>query len=226
MNFWRRQGKAIVVGGGFLGLVVVGLAFLAASFLADLATKIPPTARPALHPLRLGLVCEDVELRAKDGKKIAGWWMPKGAKGNPPVVVLHGLGAGKAHMIDYILFAQAAGYPVLAIDFRGHGTSEASLTSIGYYESWDVEAAMDFVNWVGAFVFAVGLSYAWALSRESLPVVWKITALVRSVIAVFLIGKVLAGSMPANWLGVAVCDGFVALVQFVVLWRRRIGGGA
>jgi len=150
MNFWRRQGKAIVVGGGFLGLVVVGLAFLAASFLADLATKIPPTARPALHPLRLGLVCEDVELRAKDGKKIAGWWMPKGAKGNPPVVILHGLGAGKAHMIDYILFAQAAGYPVLAIDFRGHGTSEASLTSIGYYESWDVEAAMDFVRKRGA----------------------------------------------------------------------------
>jgi hypothetical protein len=88
------------------------------------------------------------------------------------------------------------------------------------------DAALDFVNWVGAFVFAVGLSYAWALSRESLPVVWKITGLVRSVIAVFLICKVLAGSMPANWLGVAVCDGFVALVQFVVLWRRRIGGGA
>ena len=88
------------------------------------------------------------------------------------------------------------------------------------------EAAMDFVNWVGAFVFAVGLSYAWALSRESLPIVWKITGLVRSVIAVFLIGKVLAGSMPGNWLGVAVCDGFVAVAQFVVLWRRRIGGGA
>ena len=133
MNFWRKQGKAILVGGGFLGLVVVGLAFLAASFLADLATKIPPTARPALHPARLGLFCEDVELRAKDGKKISGWWMPRGQKGNPPVIVLHGLGAGKAHMIDYILFAQAAGYPVLAIDFRGHGMSEASLTSIGYY---------------------------------------------------------------------------------------------
>jgi len=88
------------------------------------------------------------------------------------------------------------------------------------------EAAMDFVNWVGAFVFAVGLSYAWALSRESMSVIWKITGLVRSVIAVFLIGKVLAGSMPANWLGVAVCDGLVAIVQFVVLWRRRIGGGA
>ena len=150
MNFWRKEGKVILVGGGFLGLVVVGLAFLAASFLADLATKIPPTARPALHPARLGLFCEDVELTAKDGKRISGWWMPRGQKGNPPVVVLHGLGAGKAHMIDYILFAQAAGYPVLAIDFRGHGMSEASLTSIGYYESWDVEAAMEFVRKRGA----------------------------------------------------------------------------
>ena len=88
------------------------------------------------------------------------------------------------------------------------------------------EAAMDFVNWVGAFVFAVGLSYAWALSREALPIVWKITGLIRSVIAVFLIAKVLSGSMPANWLGVAFCDGFVAMVQFGALWRRRNGGGA
>jgi len=88
------------------------------------------------------------------------------------------------------------------------------------------EAAMDFVNWVGAFVFAVGLSYALALSRESLPMVWNITGLVRSVVAVFLIGKVLTGSMPVNWLAVALCDGFVAIVQFAVLWRRRIGGGA
>ncbi|MEN9535081.1 MAG: hypothetical protein RLY69_232 [Verrucomicrobiota bacterium] len=87
------------------------------------------------------------------------------------------------------------------------------------------EAAMDFVNWVGAFVFAVGLSYAWALSREDLPIVWKITGLIRSVIAVFLIAKVLSGSMPANWLGVALCDGFFAMVQFGALWRRRNGGG-
>lgn len=86
------------------------------------------------------------------------------------------------------------------------------------------EAATDFVNWIGAFVFAVGLSYAFALSRESLPVVWRITGLVRCVIAVFLICKIAAGSMPINWLGVALCDGFVAFVQFAVLWRRRIGG--
>ena len=150
MGFFKKHGKAILAGMGVLGLVVVGLVLLAASFLADLATKIPPTARPALNPSRLGLVCEEVELRADDGKRISAWWMPQGDKSAPPVVVLHGLGASKAHMIDYILFAQRAKHPVLAIDFRGHGESDPSLTSIGFYESHDALAAMKFVRERGA----------------------------------------------------------------------------
>ncbi|NDB99878.1 MAG: alpha/beta fold hydrolase, partial [Verrucomicrobia bacterium] len=150
MGFWKKHGKAILAGAGVLGLVAAGLVLLAASFLADLATKIPPTARPALNPSRLGLVCEEVELRADDGKRISAWWMPQGDKSAPPVVVLHGLGASKAHMIDYILFAQRAKHPVLAIDFRGHGESDPSLTSIGFYESHDALAAMKFVRERGA----------------------------------------------------------------------------
>ena len=53
-------------------------------------------------------------------------------------------------MIDYILFAQKEGYPVLAIDFRGHGGSEPSMTSIGFYESQDVLAGVKFVQERGA----------------------------------------------------------------------------
>jgi pimeloyl-ACP methyl ester carboxylesterase len=53
-------------------------------------------------------------------------------------------------MIDYILFAQREGNPVLAIDFRGHGDSDPSLTSIGFYESEDVLAGMKFVRERGA----------------------------------------------------------------------------
>jgi len=124
--------------------------WLAAGFLATLATMIPPSARPAMHPTRLGLVCENVELTSEDGKKISAWWLPSGRKGKPPVLVLHGLGASKAHMMDYILFAQREGYPVMAIDFRGHGESEASLTSIGFHESRDVEAGMRYIRGTGS----------------------------------------------------------------------------
>ena len=150
MGFLKKHGKAILVGMGMLGLVVVGLVLLAASFLADLATKIPPTARPSLNPARMGLVCEDVELQTDDGIRLSAWWMPKGKPDRPPVVILHGLGASKAHMIDYILLAQEQGNPTLAIDFRGHGGSDPSLTSIGFYESQDAVSAMKFVRERGA----------------------------------------------------------------------------
>jgi len=150
MGFFKKHGKAILTGVGVLGLVVAGLVLLAASFLADLATKIPPTARPSLNPARIGLVCEDVELKTDDGLRLSAWWMPNGKPDRPPVVVLHGLGASKAHMIDYILFAQQQGNPTLAIDFRGHGDSDPSLTSIGFYESHDAMAAMKFVRSRGA----------------------------------------------------------------------------
>ncbi len=150
MGFFKKHGKAILAVAGLLGLVVVGLVLLAASFLADLATKIPPAARPSLNPARMGLVCEEVEIRSADGVRLAGWWMPNGKPERAPVVILHGLGASKAHMIDYILLAQEQGNPTLAIDFRGHGGSDPSLTSIGFYESRDAEAAMEFVRTRGA----------------------------------------------------------------------------
>jgi len=150
MNFFRRHGRGLFWVTGTLGLVVLGLLGLAASFLANLATTVPPTARPALHPSRMGLECREVEIRSEDGKKISAWWMPTGEKEKPPVLILHGLGASKAHMIDYILFAQKEGYPVMAIDFRGHGASDPSLTSIGFYESQDVVSAIEFLRAEGA----------------------------------------------------------------------------
>ncbi len=159
MGFFKKHGKAILAVAGLLGLVVVGLVLLAASFLADLATKIPPAARPSLNPARMGLVCEEVEIRSADGVRLAGWWMPNGKPERAPVVILHGLGASKAHMIDYILLAQEQGNPTLAIDFRGHGGSDPSLTSIGFYESRDAEAAMEFVRTRGA-----GDSVLWGTS--------------------------------------------------------------
>jgi H+/Cl- antiporter ClcA len=49
-------------------------------------------------------------------------------------------------------------------------------------------AAWVFLQWIGAFVGAVGLSYLFALrSDQERAVVWKITALVRLVIAAFLV---------------------------------------
>ena len=78
--------------------------------------------------------------------------------------------------------------------------------------------ALVFVSWVGAFVAGVGLCYAMALGeRRRGKAVWQITALLRTVVAVFLISRLAAHTLVSAWWVVALTDLVVAVVQMVVL---------
>lgn len=86
---------------------------------------------------------------------------------------------------------------------------------------------LPYQSWIGAFVLSTGLAYAWAIrqpvnerERGAREMVWKMTALVRTVIALFLTAKILTGSLSAGWATVAATDAVVALVQWVALKRR------
>jgi hypothetical protein len=83
-----------------------------------------------------------------------------------------------------------------------------------------------FGSFIGFFVFAVGAVYLLAtrlpLDAANTPrwqTVWAVTALIRSSVAVFLLGEILAGRMEAGWLTVAIVDGALALVQWIGLSR-------
>lgn len=83
--------------------------------------------------------------------------------------------------------------------------------------------AQVFLSWMGAFVFAVGVSYFLALRDETSQqgeIIWKITALVRAVIACFVVTKVVQGSLELLWLSVAATDALVALVQVIGINKR------
>lgn len=86
--------------------------------------------------------------------------------------------------------------------------------------------ALVYLSWIGVFVLAVGLSYGLALGRHrgSGQAVWMFTALVRILVAVFLVIQITMESMALAWLVVAFSDGFVAMVQIVILrkswWRE------
>jgi hypothetical protein len=84
--------------------------------------------------------------------------------------------------------------------------------------------ALIFLSWIGAFVFAVGLSCAygaWLMAfrscLRSLETVWLLTAFVRLSVAVFLFQRILAGSLDAGWLAVGLFDGACVLIQGVGL---------
>ncbi len=79
-----------------------------------------------------------------------------------------------------------------------------------------------FVSFVGVFVLGVGLSYLVMIPgreparRESQ---WLVTALIRGLVALFLLAETASGRMEPAWLTVAAADGALAAVQCAGLRR-------
>lgn len=88
--------------------------------------------------------------------------------------------------------------------------------------------AMVYLSWIGVFVLAVGLSYGLALGkhRGRGEAVWLFTALVRILVAVFIVTQITRKTMAPAWIVVALSDGIVATVQMVILrrnwWREAL----
>jgi hypothetical protein len=86
--------------------------------------------------------------------------------------------------------------------------------------------ALLFLSWIGVFVMAVGLSYAGALGKRCRgETVWAFTAMVRIMVAGFIVSRVSGGSMPPQWILVAVSDGVIGIAQVIFLrvgWWREV----
>jgi hypothetical protein len=86
--------------------------------------------------------------------------------------------------------------------------------------------ALVFLSWIGVFVMSVGLSYGLALGKRGrAEAVWVFTSLVRIMVAVFLMVRILDGSLQRAWALVALSDAVVALIQIAILragWWREV----
>jgi hypothetical protein len=88
------------------------------------------------------------------------------------------------------------------------------------------QESLVFLSFIGAFVFAVGMSSFYGAhiafqgqSRTKVEVVWLLTAFSRASVAIFVIEQVLAHTLNPGWLTVAVSDGSCVLIQAVGLRR-------
>jgi fermentation-respiration switch protein FrsA (DUF1100 family) len=125
-------------------------------------------AQAYLHPFR-GMASGDlleaqdiqyqnIELHTRDGLTLSAWYVPP--KNGAVILVAHGYGSARpANMTA--LFADH-GFGVVAWDFRAHGKSGGDFSTLGYYEQFDVEAALDYalhqpgVKHVGAWGGSMG----------------------------------------------------------------------
>lgn len=123
-----------------LGILVI---WLLTNILVSMATEVPPAARPAVSGQFLQYPGTKEYLHSFDGKKISFWFFPEtNDPAKPTLIIVHGFGTSKDHMLTYMLFAQQNGYSVAALDLRGHGDSDPSLCSFGFSEKQDVLALM------------------------------------------------------------------------------------
>jgi len=84
---------------------------------------------------------QDIELITEDQVKLSAWYTPP--QNGAVILVAHGYGDKRPEDF-YTLFA-SHGYGVIAWDFRAHGKSGGEFSSLGYYETLDAKAALNFV---------------------------------------------------------------------------------
>ena len=109
-------------------------------------------------PEKYGVAFENVQLVTRDGIELAAWYTP--TKNGALILVAHGHSETRLP-VQYAMYARN-GYGVLAWDFRAHGKSGGELSTIGFLEALDVEAALEYglkqenVEHIGAWGASMG----------------------------------------------------------------------
>ncbi|MGH9407402.1 MAG: alpha/beta hydrolase [Terriglobia bacterium] len=99
-------------------------------------------------PASFGMAYQPVEFTSRDGVLLKGWYVPaQPVPGRTPrgtIVYCHGLHRSRVEMLPMAVFGHQQGYNGLLFDFRNHGESGKKVTSIGYWERLDAEAAVSY----------------------------------------------------------------------------------
>jgi uncharacterized protein len=84
-----------------------------------------PHRHPSDHdPSFLGLAFENVRVPTTGGVELPAWWIPaRAGKAGPAVLLVHGWESARDRTLPNAHVLNAAGFHVLTLDIRGHGTN-------------------------------------------------------------------------------------------------------
>jgi uncharacterized protein len=100
-----------------------------------------PSREIVQTPATAGLPFADVALQTEDGERLHGWWIPAGASTIAHVLLCHGNAGNVSDRLAHVALLSAAGFDVLAFDYRGYGHSSGRPSEHGTYR--DARAARD-----------------------------------------------------------------------------------
>lgn len=88
------------------------------------------------------------DLVSSDGVRLAGWYIPAASgidRAGPTIVLAHDYQMNKSSLLDVAALLHDD-YNLVLFDFRNHGQSEASPTTMGLLERLDVRAVVDWLE--------------------------------------------------------------------------------
>ncbi len=133
----QRSYRSIGTLARFLVLTTIGLPFVMA---AAMTYRVKVTA-PETPLSTFDAPYDAIMVETADGVDIALWWIATEEPSISTVLVVPGLGSGKADILPVCAFLRSGGHNVLVLDPRAHGDSGGQLTSFGDRERLDVQAA-------------------------------------------------------------------------------------
>lgn len=125
-----------------LGLLFLGLVGFKAWQITEFFAGPFPGAALVSHA---DLPVEPIEFTSKSGTALKGSLLT-GKTGKGAVLLLHGYNVHRNILARRARFLYREGYSVFMFDFQGHGQSGGEVATIGYRESYDTEAAMEWMR--------------------------------------------------------------------------------
>jgi pimeloyl-ACP methyl ester carboxylesterase len=136
------------------GMALLILLLLVVLALGATAVRVYAKTHPGERPLididfdSMEIPFESVEFDSPDGVILRGWLL-RGLPEQPSVVLCHDQGEDRTSLVTTAVALRQSGFSVLMFDFRGHGESGGSSTTLGLLEKRDVLGAVEFLNRAG-----------------------------------------------------------------------------
>ncbi|MBI5744164.1 MAG: alpha/beta hydrolase [Elusimicrobia bacterium] len=107
----------------------------------------PRKTAVAFAPDQYRLAHETVEFATADGVRLKGWFVPApGGEAGRTIIFCHGWGSNRGEMLRDTWFLAEQGFNLFYFDFRASGESKGSVSSVGYLETRDFDAAYNFLK--------------------------------------------------------------------------------
>ena len=138
--FHRRR----VIRWGLCLVLLVPLWLLVSSIVAHQLTRRPRARFDEPTPEVAWAKFRSIRLQTSDGQDLGAWFAAGSRPDAPSVILLHGNGGQRGHMLSRAELLAAEGCSVLPVSLRAHGDSTGTVNDIGYSARHDVVAAVEF----------------------------------------------------------------------------------